>query len=77
MKKNNNYKLNICEYFFMILLSLPLLVIAIIISFFINYPLVLFIIACFLPSHYSLIFMVIAVILEIINIKFFNKSSLF
>ena len=47
------------------------------ISFFINYPIVLFVIACFLPSPYSVIFMLISLILEIINIKIFNKSNLF
>lgn len=74
---DNNSKHNIFDYFFMNFVAFPLLVIAIIISFFLNYPLFLFVIACFLPSPCSVIFMVIAVILEIINIKVFNKSGLF
>lgn len=73
----DNFFIRVINEIFLTVVIIPLTILFLTISFFINYPIVLFVIACFLPSPYSVIFMLISLILEIINIKIFNKSNLF
>lgn len=73
MKKNNNYKLNICEYFFMNFITVPLITILVallvFISMILNYPIIIFIIACLLPSPYSTILCIICATIVFIQLR--------